>query len=70
MANLDVRHYLDIYTIRKEMYDSGITNSREEIKEFVKEFIDKLEKLPLDMEIFLEDSFFDKDGLLIMEIPN
>lgn len=70
MENLDVRHYLDIYTIRKEMQESGITNPREEIKEFVKEFVDKLEKLPLDMEIFLEDnSFFDKDGLLIMEIP-
>ena len=70
MKNLDVQHYLDIYTVRKEMQELGITNPREEIKEFVKEFVDKLEKLPLDMEIFLEDnSFFDKDGLLIMEIP-
>ena len=70
MANLDVRHYLDIYTVRKEMQELGITNPGEKIKEFVKEFVDKLEKLPLDMEIFLEDnSFFDKDGLLIMEIP-
>ena len=39
MKNLDVQHYLDIYTVRKEMQELGITNPREEIKEFVKEFV-------------------------------
>ena len=69
MKNLDVQHYLDIYTVRKEMQELGITNPREEIKEFVKEFVDKLENLPLDMEIILEDnSFFNTDGFLIMKI--
>ena len=71
MKNLDVQHYLDIYTVRKEMQELGITNPREERKEFVKEFVDKLENLPLDMEIILEDnSFFNTDGFLIMKIPN
>ena len=71
MKNLDVQHYLDIYTVRKEMQELVITNPREEIKEFVKEFVDKLENLPLDMEIILEDnSFFNTDGFLIMKIPN
>ena len=71
MKNLDVQHYLDIYTVRKEMQELGITKPREEIKEFVKEFVDKLENLPLDMEIILEDnSFFNTDGFLIMKIPN
>lgn len=70
MKKLDVRHYLDIYTMRKEMQEEGITNPSEEIKKFTKEFVEKLQNMPLDDEIILKDSsFLDSLGDLIMKIP-
>ena len=71
MENLNVKHYLDVYTTRKKMQDQGITNPRDSIKEFTKKFVEKLQTLPLDEEIILEDnSFYDSQGELIMTIPN
>jgi hypothetical protein len=71
MGKLDVRHYLDIYTIRKEMQEEGITNPSEEIKKFTKDFVEKLQNMPLDVEIILKDSsFLDSFGSLIMKIPD
>ncbi len=71
MGKLDVRHYLDIYTIRKEMQEEGITNPSEEIKKFTKDFVEKLQNMPLDEEIILKDSsFLDSFGSLIMKIPD
>jgi hypothetical protein len=29
MKNFDVKHYLDIYTVRKKMQEEGITNPSE-----------------------------------------
>ena len=70
MANHDVRHYLDIYTTRKEMQEEGITNPSEPIKKFVRDFVEKLERLPLNDEIILKDgTFFDIHGNLILSIP-
>lgn len=70
MKKLDVRHYLDIYTMRKEMQEEGIINPSEEIKKFTKEFVEKLQNMPLDDEIILKDSsFLDSLGDLIMKIP-
>ncbi|HEY8935095.1 MAG TPA: hypothetical protein VIM65_07735 [Cyclobacteriaceae bacterium] len=70
MKNLDVKHYLDIYTTRKEMQEEGITNPSEQIKAFTRDFVEKLQSFPLDEEIILKDSsFFDSKGILIMKIP-
>ena len=72
MGKLDVRHYLDIYTTRKEMQEKGITNPSEQIKKFTREFVVKLLTYSLDEEIILKDngSFFDSKGNLIMKIPD
>ena len=72
MGKLDVRHYLDIYTTRKEMQEKGITNPSEQIKKFTREFVEKLLTYSLDEEIILKDngSFFDSKGNLIMKIPD
>lgn len=71
MSKLDVRHYLDIYSFRKEMQEKGITNPSEEIKKFTKHFVEKLENMDLDDEIILNDSsFFDSEGNLILTIPD
>lgn len=71
MKNLDVKHYLDIYSLRKEMQEIGLTNPSEEIKKFTKEFVEKLENMDLDDEIILTDSsFFDSEGNLIITIPD
>lgn len=70
MKNLDVRHYLDIYSLRKEMQEIGLTNPSEEIKKFTKDFVEKLVNMDLDDEIILtDDSFLDSEGNLIIKIP-
>ncbi len=72
MKNLDVKHYLDIYTTRKEMQEKGITQPGEQYKIFTKEFVEKLQTFSLDEEIILDEngSFFDSKGNLIMKIPH
>ncbi len=72
MKNIDVRHYLDIYTIRKEMQEKGITQPSEQIKKFTDGFVEKLHTYSLDEEIILNEdgSFFDSKGNLILTIPN
>ncbi|WP_278035348.1 hypothetical protein [Flavobacterium nitratireducens] len=68
---LDVKHYLDIYIMRKEMQDEGITNPSEKIKIFTKNFVEILQNMPLDEEIILKDSaFLDSTGNLIIKIPD
>lgn len=70
MAKLDVEHYLDIYKLRQEMQEEGITNPSEEIKEFTRDFVEKLSKMPLNEEIILDkNSFFDSQKRLIIEFP-
>ena len=34
MKNLNVEHFLNIYTVRKEMQEQGITDPSKKIKEF------------------------------------
>ena len=72
MKNLNVKHYLDIYTTRKEMQDKGITQPSEQIKRFTNEFVKKLQVYSLDEEIILNGngSFFDSKGNLILTIPD
>ncbi len=72
MKNLDVKHYLDIYTTRKEMQEKGITQPSEQLKKFTREFVEKLQTYSLDEEIILDEngSFFDSKGKLILKIPN
>jgi len=72
MKNLEVRHYLDIYIKRKEMQEKGITHPSEQIKEFTRNFVEKLLTYPLNEEIILTEngSFFDSEGNFIMKIPN
>ena len=70
MSKLDVRHFLGIYQIRMRMQEEGVTNPSPEIKNFTREFVDKLSKLPLDEEIKIENySFYDSKGNLIATIP-
>lgn len=70
MSNLDVKHYLDVYLLRKRMQDEGVTNPSEQIKKFTKGLVEKLAKLPMGNKIILkDDSFFDEEGNLIMKIP-
>ena len=70
MSNLDVKHFLNIYTVRKDMQEKGITNPSEEIKKFTKDFVEKLQNMDLDEEVILIDnSFLDSKGNLIMKIP-
>jgi len=71
MKKLDVEHFLDIYTMRKNMQENGITNPSENIKKFTREFVEKLENMPLHEEIILKDSsFFDSLGNLIIKFPD
>ena len=65
MKKLDVRHYLDIYQVRKEMQEEGITKPSEDYIKFTNDLVEKLEKMPLDKEIVLkENGFYDVDGNL------
>ena len=67
---LDVEHYLGVYSLRKKMQEDGITNPSEEIKKFTRDFVEKLQSLPLREEIVLQDySFYDSKGNLIIKIP-
>ena len=70
MSKQNVEHYLDIYKLRQEMQEEGITNPSEQIKEFTINFVGKLKAMPLNEEIILENnSFFDSNKNLIIEIP-
>lgn len=70
MKKLDVEHYFDIYSMRKEMQEEGITNPSEDIKKFTRELLEILEKMPLDEEIILkESSFYDSKGRLLIKFP-
>ena len=37
MKNLNVEHFLNIYSVRKEMQEQGITDPSKKIKEFTNE---------------------------------
>jgi hypothetical protein len=66
----DVEHYLGVYSLRRKMQEEGITNPSEKIRKFTRDFIEKLESLPLKEEIVLQDhSFYDSQGNLIINIP-
>lgn len=66
---LDVKHYLNIYQLRMNMQDVGVTNPSRGIKSFTRELVKKLSTMPLDEEITLEDhSFYDAQGKLIARI--
>jgi hypothetical protein len=68
--NLDVEHYLGVYSLRKKMQEDGVTNPSEQIKKFTRDFVEKLRSLPLKEEIVLkEHSFYDSKGYLIVKIP-
>lgn len=70
MKGLSVRHYLDVYTTRKEMQEEGITSPSEQVKKFTSDIVGKLKALPLDEEIILTDnSFYDSKGNLIIRLP-
>jgi len=59
---LDVKHYLGIYKLRKEMMEKGITNPLPEAKKVVNEIVSKLSKMSLDEKLDLQF----KDGKYIM----
>ena len=71
MKKMDVKHYLDIYLVRKKMQEKGVTNPSEEIKKFTREFVEKLSTLPIENEIILEnESFFNSKQNLIIKFPS
>lgn len=71
MKKLDVEHYLDIYTLRKEMQEEGITNPSEDFKKFTCELVEILEKMSLDEEIILKEiGFYDSKGSLLIKFPH
>lgn len=71
MKKLDVEHFLNIYTLRKSMQEDGTTNPSEDIKKFTREFVEKLENMPLHEEIILKNtSFFDSLGNLIIKFTD
>ena len=39
---LDTKHYLDIYKVRKRMFEEGVTNPIPVIKDFIIEIVEKL----------------------------
>lgn len=41
---------VDLYTIRKEMQEKGVTHPSEEFKTFTRDFVEKLQTYPLDEE--------------------
>ncbi|WP_299768566.1 hypothetical protein [uncultured Dokdonia sp.] len=70
MGKLDVAHFLGIYTIRKGMQEEGVTNPSDEVKQFTRDFVDTLSKMPLDEEIkIMNHSFLDSKGNIIAELP-
>lgn len=70
MGKFDVRHYLDIYQMRKEMQEQGITKPSEDYIKFANDLVEKLQKMPLDKKIVLKDNgFYDIDDNLIMKFP-
>lgn len=70
MKNHTVQHYLNIYRLREKMQAGGITNPAEYAKKFTRDFVEKLERMPLDQEIILnENGFYDTEGNLIVTLP-
>ncbi|MFT6780124.1 MAG: hypothetical protein ACJA1A_000038 [Saprospiraceae bacterium] len=67
---LDVKHYLGIYQLRKNMQDLGVVNPSKEIKIFTSELVERLTKLPMEEGIeIINHSFIDSKGNLILKIP-
>ena len=70
MKKLDVQHFLGIYQIRMRMQEDGITNPTDAVKQFTKDFVTKLSKMPLDEEVKIEGkSFVDSKGEIIATLP-
>lgn len=70
MPNLNVKHYLEVYTNRMLMQQEGITSPPDEIKVLTKTIVEKLSLLPLDEEIYLrEKSLVDCRGNVIVTFP-
>ena len=71
MKKLDVEHFLNIYTLRMKMQESGVTNPPEAGKKFTRELVEKLSKLPMDEEIKIIDrTFVNSHGEVILKIPD
>ena len=70
MDNLNVKHYLGIYTTREKMQEEGITNPSDEIKLLTKTIVQKLSELPLNERIELENGkMTDSKGNVIVTFP-
>ena len=70
MKKLDVQHFLGIYQLRMRMQEDGITNPTDGVKQFTKDFVTKLSKMPLEEEVKIEGkSFIDSKGKIIATLP-
>ena len=69
MSSLTVEHFLGVYQIRKHLQESGISNPNDEIKEFTRDFVEKLSEMPLnDLVSIKGNSFYDARGNIIATI--
>ncbi len=70
MTKLDVKHFLHLYLTRKRMQDEGITNPNLEVKQFTRDFVEKLSNMDLNEEVVIkEQGFYDSKGNLIAKLP-
>ena len=72
---LDVKHYLEIYKLRKEMMEKGIINPLPEAKKVINEIVSKLSKMSLGEKIDLHVKggkyiMMDSNEKIIVTFPN
>ncbi|WP_459209259.1 hypothetical protein [Aquimarina rhabdastrellae] len=70
MKKFDVQHFLGLYQLRLKMQEDRITKSNDDVKQFMKDFIAKLSKMPLDEEVkIIGNSFVNSKGEIIAILP-
>ncbi len=70
-GNLNVQQFLRIYETKLKMQEDGITNPKQEIKNFTRLIVEKLTKLPPNEILVLDDGYILKDtkGNIIVKFP-
>lgn len=70
MSCKDAQHYLEVYKVRLQMQNEGITNPSDEIKSFTKRIVEKLSQLSQNEKIVLVNGkMMDSRGNIIIVFP-
>jgi hypothetical protein len=70
MNNLDVEHFLSVYTDRLKMQEGGITHPTDDVKELTREIVKKLSEMPNNEPILVKnESLIDSKGNIIASLP-